>query len=64
MDCSPPSSSVHEIFQARMLEWGAFSYSRGSVHDKGKNTEMRWKEDFSLKCPLPHLNIASHENTY
>ena len=21
MDCSPPGSSVHEIFQARVLEW-------------------------------------------
>ena len=23
MDCSPPGSSVHEICQARVLEWGA-----------------------------------------
>ena len=30
MDCSPPSSSVHEILQARMLELVAISYSRGS----------------------------------
>ena len=30
MDCSPPGSSVHEIFQARILEWVAISYSRGS----------------------------------
>ena len=30
MDCSPPSSSVHGIFQARMLEWVAISFSRGS----------------------------------
>ena len=28
--CSPPSSSVHEILQARMLEWVAISFSRGS----------------------------------
>ena len=28
MDCSPPGSSVHGIFQARILEWGAISYSR------------------------------------
>ena len=27
---SPPSSSVHGIFQARILEWVAISYSRGS----------------------------------
>ena len=30
MDCSLPGSSVHEIFQARILEWVAISYSRRS----------------------------------
>ena len=30
MDCSLPGSSVHGILQARILEWVAFSYSRGS----------------------------------
>ena len=30
VDCSPPSSSVHEILQARILEWVAISFSRGS----------------------------------
>ena len=28
MDYSPPGSSVHGIFQARILEWGAISFSR------------------------------------
>ena len=28
MDCSPPGSSVHGIFQARILEWVAISFSR------------------------------------
>ena len=27
MDCSPPGSSVHRIFQARVLEWGAIAFS-------------------------------------
>ena len=27
MDCSPPGSSVHGIFQARILEWVAISFS-------------------------------------
>ena len=27
MDCSPPDSSVHGIFQARVLEWGAITFS-------------------------------------
>ena len=30
MDCSLPGSSVHGIFQARILEWVAISFSRGS----------------------------------
>ena len=27
MDCSPPGSSVHGIFQAEVLEWGAIAFS-------------------------------------
>ena len=30
MDCNPPGSSVHEISQARILEWVAISVSRWS----------------------------------
>ena len=30
MDCSLPGFSVHRIFQARVLEWVAISFSRGS----------------------------------
>ena len=29
MDCSPPGSSVHRIFQARVLEWAAIAFSDG-----------------------------------
>ena len=31
MDYSPPDSSVHGVFQARILEWVANSFSRGST---------------------------------
>ena len=37
MDCSPPGSSVHEIFQARILEWVAISFSRGIFPTQGSN---------------------------
>ena len=30
LDCSPPGSSVHRVFQARILEWVVISSSRGS----------------------------------
>ena len=35
MDCSLPGSSIHGIFQARVLEWGAIAFS-GST--RGKTT--------------------------
>src|SRR5574341_1100344 len=32
MDCSLPGSSVHGIFQARVLEWGAIAFSEKYQH--------------------------------
>ena len=46
--CSPPGSSVHGISQARILEWVAISYSRGSswprdwTHVSGVSCIGRW----------------------
>ena len=39
MDCSLPGSSVHGIFRARVLEWGAtaFSKDRAVAFNKGLN---------------------------
>ena len=34
MDCSLPHSSIHGIFQARVLEWVAISFSRGSFRPR------------------------------
>ena len=36
MDCSPPGSSVHGILQARMLEWIAIAFSRGSFRPRDR----------------------------
>ena len=36
MDCSPPGSSVHGIFQARILEWGAIAFSVLGAEDTAK----------------------------
>ena len=33
MDCSPPGSSIHGIFQARVLEWGAIAFSVFLIED-------------------------------
>ena len=44
MDCSLPGSSVHRIFQARILEWVAMPSSRGSSQprDWTKSLWMSW----------------------
>ena len=44
MDCSPPGSSVHGIIQARILEWVAISYFRGS------SWPMNWTYAFCISC--------------
>jgi len=39
MDCSLPGSSIHGIFQARVLEWGAIAFSVGSQRKRLINLE-------------------------
>ena len=46
MDCSLPGSSVHGIFQARVLEWGAIAFSR-----------KRWGR---YKCPCANDDFSFH----
>ena len=41
MDCSPPDSSAHEVIQARILEWIAMPFSRGSSW-LGDQTCVSW----------------------
>ena len=36
VDCSLPGSSVHGILQARILEWVAISFSRGSSRTRDR----------------------------
>ena len=41
MDCSLPGSSVHGILQARVLEWVAISFSRGSSRPRDQTQVSR-----------------------
>ena len=41
MNCSPPGSSVHGTYEARMLEWVAISFSRGSSRPRDR-TWVSW----------------------
>ena len=47
MDCSLPGSSVHRIFQARVLEWGAIAFS----HDKPRQCIKKQRHHFTDKGP-------------
>ena len=40
IDCSPPGSSVHGILQARILEWVAISFSKGTFPALGSNPNL------------------------
>ena len=57
VDFSPPGSSVHEIHQARILEWVAMSFSRGSFLTQGSNPHLlHWQAD---SLPLSCLGHSS-----
>ena len=49
MDCSPPGSSVNEIFQARILEWVAISLNSCLMFSLGKGV-MKYKRIALLLC--------------
>ena len=40
MDCSLQDSSIHGIFQARMLEWVAIFFSRGIFPTQGLSPDL------------------------
>ena len=51
MDCSLPGSSVHGIFQARVLEWGAIAFSMYKCESWTIKKAECWRTDaFELWC--------------
>jgi len=48
MDCSLPDSSIHGIFRATVLEWGAIAFCLSSNESKAN-----WEEN----CPLPPVTF-------
>ena len=50
MDCSLSGSSIHGIFQARVLEWGAIAFSAATINEtkntlEGTNSRIMEAED-------------------
>ena len=52
MDCSLPGSSIHGIFQARVLEWVAIAFS-----NMRKKVKVLDTQSYSLDCSLPGLSV-------
>ena len=48
MDCSPPGSSVHGIFQARVLEWLAIAFSTMNDYQLSKVLNARFMTPYTL----------------
>ena len=73
MDCSPPGSSIHGIFQARVLEWGAIAFSKINVMPFNLfcDSPYEWpcnpcryasKTLFLTLFYMPRLNVPSSGN--
>ena len=65
VDCSLPGSSVHGIFQARVLEWVAIAFSDTDVEIKNMDTKGRkkgWNElgdwdPYMYMCVCVYMHI-------
>ena len=65
MDCSSPGSSVHGILQARILEWVAISFSRGSSRPRDWTQVSCIAGRFvTLWAPLPHFHTSPSKEWY
>ena len=78
MNCSPPGSSVHGVIQARILEWVAISFSRGSSWPRdwthvscssciGKLIPYHWatwEAHMQIIHTHTHTHIYIHTHTY
>ena len=69
MECSLPDSSIHGIFQARVLEWVAISFSRGSSWPSNRTWVSRiagrrltaWAttcKTFAVICRIPFQSLV------
>ena len=69
VDCSPPGSSVHGFSQARILEWVAFYFSRGSSWPRGRTCVSRVscidRRFFTMEPPgKPSLEVSYFSNQF
>ena len=58
MDCSLPGSSVHGIFQARVLEWGAIVFSMNGLVFFNLGLNLAIRSSWSVPESAPGLVFA------
>ena len=61
-DCSPPGSSVHGIFQARVLEWGAIAFSH-IQHCVNLRYTMWWFDTYGCCQMFTTISLANKSFT-
>ena len=59
MDCSLPGSSIHGIFQARVLDWGAIAFSVAKVNSRWIKLSTCLFSQTCNFCKLPHFIKAT-----
>ena len=59
MDCSLPGSSLHGILQARVLEWVAISFSRGSSRPRDRTGFPAFQVDALTSEPPGKYGVTS-----
>ena len=66
MDCSPPGSSIYGLLQARILEWGAIPFSRGSSRPRDQTQVSCIAGRFFTTEPpgKPQINKSSHKQSH
>ena len=68
MDCSLPGSSIHGIFQARVLEWGAIAFSTGPPQGPPQRPPLKIGQSLELtggclRSSVCHTEPIENENS-
>ena len=56
MDCSLQGSSIHGIFQARVLEWGAIAFSVTMTKQK-QYRRKKYTHEMNTTCRIKDLGL-------
>ena len=61
MDCSLPGSSIHGIFQARVLEWVAIAFSESHTTSHKRRNWQEHSKSEALKTTLTLMGTSSRQ---